>query len=111
MGKGGKETLGRRELGTTHSKAKEVKKKRIYGEDLNRIIQLGYAKQNKFCCHFKKALQILMLSEIKFCSCSLFQLQVIDPKLRGWKGRQMKQDIFLDNCSGLIQAIFLYLTV
>lgn len=30
MGKGGKETLGGRELCTTHSKAKEVKTKRNY---------------------------------------------------------------------------------
>lgn len=44
MGEVGKEILEGREFCTTHSKAKEVKTKKNYGEDLNRIIQLGYAK-------------------------------------------------------------------
>lgn len=42
MGERGNEALGGRELSTTQSKAKELKRKRNYGEDLNRVIQLGY---------------------------------------------------------------------
>lgn len=41
MGERGNEALGGRELSTTQSKAKEVKR-RNYGVDLNRVIQLGY---------------------------------------------------------------------